>query len=278
MFLFKLLFKNTASQFIKNYSKLTSCPASTMSAQDIKYLSQEEAISLDKELFEQYSFNVEQLMELAGLSVATAIASSYPNTEFKRPVIFCGPGNNGGDGLVCARHLKMFGYSPVVIYPKQGRGKLFLNLETQCRNFDIDVHRSVVDPSDLNCDLIVDAVFGFSFKPPNRNADFAKMLSYIHACSKNLPLVSVDIPSGWSVESGHAKLESDQRDICPELKIPALKPHCLVSLTAPKQCAKYFVGKYHYLGGRFCPPSLQSKYLLNLPPYHKTDCVQLLKT
>jgi NAD(P)H-hydrate repair Nnr-like enzyme with NAD(P)H-hydrate epimerase domain len=28
-------------------------------------------------------------------------------------------GDNGGDGLVCARHLQQFGYSPVVVYPKQ---------------------------------------------------------------------------------------------------------------------------------------------------------------
>ena len=52
-------------------------------------------------------------MELAGLSCATAIARTYPVSSLKNSddptvLICCGPGNNGGDGLVCARHLKLF--------------------------------------------------------------------------------------------------------------------------------------------------------------------------
>lgn len=249
---------------------------STMSQRAIKYLSQNEAIELDKDLFEKYSFSVDQLMELAGLSVATAIARSYPNSQFKRPVICCGPGNNGGDGLVCARHLKLFGYMPVVICPKLGRGKLFENLLKQCQMFDISVHKSVVNPLDFKCDLVVDSIFGFSFKPPNRNADFAQLLNLIHIASETLPLISIDIPSGWNVETGDKNIESDQKDVDVQFKIPALKPHCLVSLTAPKRCAKYFSGQYHYLGGRFCPDSLEKKYSLNLPPYQDSDIVQLL--
>ena len=48
------------------------------------------------------AYKLEQLMELAGLSVASAFSKCY---EDKRDpvVIFCGPGNNGGDGLVAAR-------------------------------------------------------------------------------------------------------------------------------------------------------------------------------
>jgi len=41
----------------------------------------------------------------------------------------------------------------------------------------------------------------------------------------------------------------------------------LVSLTAPKYCAKYFKG-IHYLGGRFMPPSLINKYNLIIPKYN----------
>jgi len=50
-------------------------------------------------------------MELAGLSCATAIAETYPKNNLKfdgKVLVISGPGNNGGDGLVCARHLKMF--------------------------------------------------------------------------------------------------------------------------------------------------------------------------
>jgi len=73
-------------------------------------ISQTEAITIDQELFNEYAFSVDQLMELAGLSVATSIAKSYPAQSFKdhKVLVICGPGNNGGDGLVAARHLKLF--------------------------------------------------------------------------------------------------------------------------------------------------------------------------
>lgn len=67
--------------------------------------SQEEAINVDIELFNEYGYSVDQLMELAGLSIATAIAKEYTANKV---LICCGPGNNGGDGLVAARHLKLF--------------------------------------------------------------------------------------------------------------------------------------------------------------------------
>ena len=75
----------------------------------MKYLSQEEAQNIDLELFNEYSFSVDQLMELAGLSVAVALTKAYPRGQDPPNVLICsGPGNNGGDGLVAARHLKLF--------------------------------------------------------------------------------------------------------------------------------------------------------------------------
>jgi NAD(P)H-hydrate epimerase len=48
-------------------------------------------------------------MELAGLSVAVALAKTYPSQGINDKILVCsGPGNNGGDGLVAARHLKLF--------------------------------------------------------------------------------------------------------------------------------------------------------------------------
>lgn len=239
----------------------------------VKLLSQDEAINLDKELFDEFGFSVDQLMELAGLSVATAITRCYSTSDHNTPIICCGPGNNGGDGLVCARHLKLFGYNPIVICPKSGSGTLYKNLMVQCRKFDITLLETI--PKDLSLEklgnLLVDSIFGFSFKPPNRNLDFANLLNQMHEASKNMPLVSVDIPSGWHVESGYANIDRDQANIEAHLRIPALKPDCLISLTAPKLCSRYFTGSHHYLGGRFCPKTLQDKYNLNLPNFPGTD-------
>lgn len=264
----------------KKLSPFNNCYHNNMavSTPRVKYLTQDEAINLDKELFTEYAFSVDQLMDLAGLSVAQAVAKTYPSDRFDKPIICCGPGNNGGDGLVCARHLKLFGYSPVVICLKPGKTQLYQNLLTQCHKFQIDILDQVPTiPLDNIGNLLIDSIFGFSFKPPNGDQNLAKLLNLIHRFSEQLPLVSVDIPSGWHVESGDSNIENDQVNIEQGLRIPALKPDCLISLTAPKLCARYFRGRYHYLGGRFCPPKIQEKYNLNLPHYPGTDGIVLLE-
>ena len=65
-------------------------------------------------------FSIEQLMELAGLSVASAVQEVYQqrrsdDADANRVLIVCGPGNNGGDGLVAARHLHHFGFNVEVM-------------------------------------------------------------------------------------------------------------------------------------------------------------------
>lgn len=52
----------------------------------------------------------------------------------------------------------------------------------------------------------------------------------------------------------------------------------LVSLTAPKLCAKKFSGSHHFLGGRFVPPTIVEKFNLQLPAYPGTSmCVRIGK-
>ncbi|CAG8564556.1 1334_t:CDS:2, partial [Paraglomus occultum] len=108
------------------------------------------------------AFSIDQLMELAGLSVSCAIAKVYPVRSHPRVVVCCGPGNNGGDGLVAARHLFHFGYSPSIFYPKRSGRDLYQRLVTQCDNLKIP---SITDLKQQleQTDLIVDAIFGFSF-------------------------------------------------------------------------------------------------------------------
>nr|F7DL67.1 RecName: Full=NAD(P)H-hydrate epimerase; AltName: Full=Apolipoprotein A-I binding protein; AltName: Full=NAD(P)HX epimerase; Flags: Precursor [Xenopus tropicalis] len=232
----------------------------------LRYLSQEEAQAVDEELFNEYRFSVDQLMELAGLSCAVAITKAYPVSSFTSNLptvlVVCGPGNNGGDGLVCARHLKLFkGYEPAIHYPKRPNKTLFENLTTQCQKMDIPfVSEFPSEPEVIDgaYNLVVDAVFGFSFKGAVREP-FGNILSTLKRVT--VPIASVDIPSGWDVEKGN-----------PE----GIQPDMLISLTAPKQSAVHFTGRYHFLGGRFVPKALEKKYSLNLPPYPGTECVQKL--
>ncbi|XP_004871278.1 NAD(P)H-hydrate epimerase isoform X2 [Heterocephalus glaber] len=200
-----------------------------MAGRAVKYLSQEEAQALDLELFNEYQFSVDQLMELAGLSCATAIAK---------------------------------GYQPTVYYPKRPNKPLFTALVTQCQKMDIPfLGEMPSEPMMIDelYELVVDAIFGFSFKGDVREP-FRSILSILNELT--VPIASIDIPSGWDVEKGNSG---------------GIQPDMLISLTAPKKSATQFTGRYHYLGGRFVPPALEKKYQLNLPPYPDTECVYRLQ-
>lgn len=253
---------NGVSWIIKRYIKFSVLQGDKMEL--LKYLTQQEAVNIDLELFNDYKYSVDQLMELAGLSCATAIAKSYApnNIGNKSVLVCCGPGNNGGDGLVCARHLKLFDYAVTVYYPKRTDKTLYKNLLYQCESMNIEILTELPNENEISnkCGLIVDGLFGFSFRPPVRS-EFIPIIDLMK--QTDIPIASIDIPSGWDIEKG-------------EPEEGGIKPELLISLTAPKLCAKKFAGKYHYLGGRFVPPKLDEKYNLFLPKYPGTECCVLL--
>lgn len=165
----------------------------------MKYLNQTEATNIDVELFSTYKFSVDQLMELAGLSCAHAIAKRYPAENQRKILVCCGPGNNGGDGLVAARHLAIMGHRCDIYYPRRTDKELYRNLVTQCESFADSVRFIDQSPSAdaLNADyrLIVDALFGFSFRPPVRESFQPIMNSLVEA---RVPIARYD--SGFQMD------------------------------------------------------------------------------
>lgn len=91
----------------------------------IKTLGAKAAAALDQELMSTGAFSIDQLMELAGLAVSQAVYRLQPLESGRRILVACGPGNNGGDGLVAARHLRHYGYNPTVFYPKRSKNDLY---------------------------------------------------------------------------------------------------------------------------------------------------------
>ena len=152
-------------------------------------------------------------------------------------------------------------YSVAVVYPKQGKNPLFGSLVRQCEGLGISVHTTLEAAGGLHSfDCAVDAVFGFSFEGKIR-PPFDSILAQVAAASRDndLPVLSVDVPSGWHVEEGD--LSGDGT---------GLHPQALISLTAPKPCATHFKSGRHFLGGRFIPPAILEKYALKLPVYSGT--------
>ncbi|KAJ5562643.1 AI-BP family protein [Penicillium sp. DV-2018c] len=235
---------------IRRYSKLATMSLKAISAKD--------AASLDKDLMETGGWSLDQLMELAGLSVAEAVWRVHPPNSGKNVLVVCGPGNNGGDGLVAARHLAHFGYVPSVYYPKEGKNELYQRLKTQLQNLSVPF---VTDfPSALkSTDYLVDAIFGFSFGGPLRDP-FGDIVSQIESAS--VPVLSVDAPSSWDIQSG------------PPKEGPGAKfmPGALISLTAPKPCVAHYRGR-HFVGGRFLTKNIAEKYGLDMPKYQGVDQV-----
>ena len=79
-------------------------------------------------------------MELAGLAVAQAVALAFPPSSHPRVLVAAGPGNNGGDGLVAARHLSLFGYDVEVCYPvRSAREPHYARLLRQLEGFGVPV-------------------------------------------------------------------------------------------------------------------------------------------
>ncbi|KAA8499686.1 NAD(P)H-hydrate epimerase [Porphyridium purpureum] len=238
------------------------------------FLSQTAAQKLDEELMgEAYGFTLEQLMELAGLAVAQATYAHYvapgQNSvpgEKVNVVVCCGPGNNGGDGLVAARHLHHFGVPVSVVYPKPGKHVHYARLVKQLNALDVPVLSKLDAPSNSHDALarstvLVDAVFGFSFTPSgpeNVREPFKTLIERMNDYDK---ILCVDIPSGWHVEQG---LQPGTLAI--------QKPDALVSLTAPKLGVRNFSG-HHYVGGRFVPPRLAQHTGLRVCHYAVADQV-----
>lgn len=196
---------------------------------------------IDEVLMTQPGFSLDQLMELAGYSVASAtlsfISSSYSYHSGETgptALVICGPGNNGGDGLVAARHLKHFGFFPSILYPKPGKGSIFGNLLKQATDLEIPILQTAPNSTELNnFNVVIDAIFGFSFKGP-ATEPFASIINLLAASA--VPVVSVDVPSGWNVNDG-------------DTYNTGFKPHAVISLTVPKQCMRGYDG-IHYVGGR----------------------------
>jgi len=231
------------------------------------YLAQSAAVALDTELMGPYGFRDAdgvQLMELAALSCACAIHEVFPPASHKRVLIVCGPGNNGADGLVATRHLVHFGYAPSLLYPKRTDKPLYKNLLQQVVSLEVPVLDALPDAAALkrNFDVVVDAIFGFSFQHGSIRAPFDAIIATLKQAG--VPVASVDVPSGWHIDRGN-------------IDGSGVEPHLLISLTAPKLCALEFKGPVHYLGGRFVPPALLRKFgLTQLPVYPgSAQCVRL---
>jgi len=150
------------------------------------------------------------LMENAGRSCAELIREKLAGISNPKVCIFCGTGNNGGDGYVIARHLINDAFSvSVVIVGDRGKikGDAKTNLDIleklgqpieQLNLDDGNIAGRVKDFAD-GADMLVDAIFGTGLKG-QLNESFIQLIEGINTCK--CPVLAVDIPSGLDCDSG----------------------------------------------------------------------------
>lgn len=138
------------------------------------------------------------LMERAGMAAAKFILSHYPKAN--RILILCGPGNNGGDGLVCARLLQENGLESACFFLSQPDYRS--DAAQAFAHWQANSGQIIDTPDFTYYDLVVDALFGIGF---SRELDCRTqdLIRSLNACGK--PILAIDAPSGLNAFTGHSQ-------------------------------------------------------------------------
>jgi NAD(P)H-hydrate epimerase len=182
-----------------------------MAAEPTFWLSRDEVRELDRRAIEGYGVPGVVLMENAGRGCAELLMRLNP--ERKPTVILCGPGNNGGDGFVIARHLDIFRW-PVWVWaffdPAKLTGDATTNFRIAERSRDGLIQAGPGMPSERAAELLltthghkgtvfVDALFGTGLARP-LGTPYSELVDAVNA--SGIPVLAVDIPSGLDCDTG----------------------------------------------------------------------------
>ncbi len=203
----------------------------------MKVLTAAEMREVDRLTTERFGIPSLQLMETAGTRVADACGKFVGSgaTRAAKIVVLCGKGNNGGDGLVAARHLQSLG-AQVKVYlfsePRDLHGDAATNLQrwTATGNSVIPITDEAAWqtawPEISDATVILDAIFGTGFRGAATGV-IAKAISDVNRHSKNATaawpalILAVDTPSGLPTDGQPAEG-------------PVVYAHKTVTFTAPK--------------------------------------------
>ncbi|MBQ7874788.1 MAG: NAD(P)H-hydrate dehydratase [Oscillospiraceae bacterium] len=166
-----------------------------------------EQMKAEERLSDEMGVTYQRLMENAGCAAAAFIRKTLSNVAGRNFMIFCGSGNNGGDGFVVARKLFEEKANVIVVLcggmPRSDEAKYMYNCLIQAGTtmLDFDMDRRKVDTFLEGADIIIDALFGTGFAGEFRAPydEIAEMINSALAVR-----ISLDIPSGVSAETGVA--------------------------------------------------------------------------
>src|SRR5215210_8151445 len=155
--------------------------------------------------------SVEQLMERAGAALAEAV---YRFAGPLPALVLCGPGNNGGDGYVAARHLKARGVEVRVAALSEPKSEAAQRARSQ---WDGEV--KALSPDTKGAPLLIDGLFGTGL---TRGLDDAASLRLSELTHEAVVAIACDLPSGVETDSGALLNPLDAFDLT--VTFGALKP------------------------------------------------------
>jgi NAD(P)H-hydrate epimerase len=165
----------------------------------MKVATAREMREIDRATIEEYGIAGGVLMERAGASVARLVRESH---RPRKVLVLAGSGNNGGDGLVVARELHNNGYATRVLMTgrKSRQGGECAAQAAIARKMGVPMEfRAHLTQADTHGALVVDAIFGTGLGKPV-TGEIASIIEAVNA--SHAPVVSVDIPSGVSADTG----------------------------------------------------------------------------
>lgn len=180
-----------------------------------------EMLKIEEQAESSFGLDTGLLMERAGQAVADEAMRMLP--EHGSVVIVCGKGNNGGDGFVAARLLDGYGYK-VTVVSLAGRDDFPLAARNAYDKLPsgvqlvLDLDLATLEQNLKECDLVIDAIFGFSLKGAVRGPA-VEVIDLVNRSGR--PVLSVDLPSGLEADTG-------------EVYSGAVVADVTVTFTAPK--------------------------------------------
>jgi ADP-dependent NAD(P)H-hydrate dehydratase / NAD(P)H-hydrate epimerase len=194
----------------------------------MRILSAAEMQACDHATTQRFGIPSIDLMRNAAAAVAAFTQQQFPHA--RRITVFCGRGNNGGDGMMTARLLAAAGLevTTLLLGAPEGFGPdaatAWAELTASTAPGTVHALQTAEQLSAhteaLEADLIIDAIVGTGFKPPLKG--LAKSaLNWIK--NSNSPVLSIDLPSGWAADSIQA---SSTESVFPS--------DAVITFTAPK--------------------------------------------
>ena len=185
---------------------------------NIPALTTDQMIEVDRLMIEKYGIVLLQMMENAGRQLAEQARRMLGDLNGRRIVVLCGAGNNGGGGLVAARHLHNRG-AQVQVKLAGNRDRLKEVPALQYRSVQVLGLCGDDDPDLARADLIIDALIGYGLSGNPRDP----IAPWIERANQSTrPILALDAPSGLDTSTGTAGVPCIVATVTLTLALPKL--------------------------------------------------------